>query len=63
MTMHRKPMNSTREIFRMPLLIGVVSTIGLASALLGDGMWDVLSWVTLGVPVALGVFFWARRAH
>jgi hypothetical protein len=63
MTMHRKPMNTTRDIFRMPLLIGVISTIGLASALLGNGLWDGLSWVALGVPVALTIFYWVRRAR
>lgn len=63
MIAHRKPMNSTREIFRMPLLIGGMSTVGLASALLGDGIWDGLSWVALGVPVALAIFYWMRRAH
>lgn len=58
-----KPVHSTIAIFRMPLLIGIISIVGLASALLGDAMWDVLSWITLAVPVAVGVFFWARRAH
>jgi hypothetical protein len=37
----------------MPLLIAAVSAIGLASALLGDGVWDVLSWLTLAAPVVL----------
>ncbi|MEG6509500.1 hypothetical protein V6C03_11015 [Methyloligella sp. 2.7D] len=37
----------------MPLLIAVVSAIGLTSALLGDDIWDVLSWATLAVPVAV----------
>ena len=61
--MRRKTANSTFAIFRMPLLIGIVSTVGLASALLGDGIWDVFSWMTLAVPVAVGMFFWVRRAH
>ncbi len=45
----------------MPMLIAALSLIGLVSALTGDGMRDVLSWLTLGVPVA--VVGWAMRAR
>jgi hypothetical protein len=48
---------SVRDIFRWPVVIGVLSTLGLLSALLGDGIWDGLSWVALGIPVLLyGIF-------
>jgi hypothetical protein len=57
MTGQRKPVNSARDIFLMPLLIGIISTAGLASALLGDGIWDAVSWFTLGFPVAIAGFF------
>lgn len=46
---------STRRIFAWPALIAVLGAAGLFSALLGDGGWDVLSWVGLGVPAALGL--------
>src|SRR5690606_19741640 len=36
-------------IFRVPVLLAVLSIIGLVSALVGDELWDVLSWVMLGV--------------
>lgn len=35
-------------IFRWPLAIGAISLVGLASALVGDGWHDLLSWLTLG---------------
>jgi len=57
MTAERKPVNATRDIFLMPFLIGIISTAGLASALLGDGVWDTVSWITLGLPVAVAAFF------
>ena len=57
MTGQRKSVNSARDIFLMPLLIGIVSTAGLASALLGDGVWDTVSWITLGLPVAVAALF------
>ncbi|WAG81156.1 hypothetical protein LMK08_11020 [Metapseudomonas furukawaii] len=40
-------------IFRWPLLIGLLSAIGLVSALLDDGLYDALSWFCLGIPLAL----------
>jgi hypothetical protein len=56
----RRPTYTTSVIYRIPLLIAVVSAIGLASALLGDGMWDGLSWLTLAVPVVLAAMYWRR---
>jgi len=44
---------TTREIWNMPILLAVVSAIGLISALLGDGIWDVLSWIALATPVVV----------
>jgi hypothetical protein len=33
------------------MLIGLLTTIGLLSALLGDGVWDLVSAIALSVPV------------
>ncbi|WP_244487234.1 hypothetical protein [Afipia sp. Root123D2] len=49
-----------RQIFAAPAVIGGLSVVGLISALVGDGVWDGLSWLTLGVPVALCAFFTLR---
>jgi hypothetical protein len=51
--MHR----SAWQVFRVPLLAGLIGAAGLAFALFGDGVWDVLSWVALSVPVALALVF------
>ena len=40
-----------REIFFIPLLLAALSSIGLISALLGDGNWDILSWLALLTPL------------
>ena len=50
-----------RGVWTWPLLVGLGSTIGLLTALLGDGWLDALSWLLLGVPVAISVFAWTRR--
>ncbi|HVL01326.1 MAG TPA: hypothetical protein VM553_16025 [Dongiaceae bacterium] len=49
------------QIFRVPLVLGLLSLLGLISALVGDGGYDVLSWVTLGTPLAVGGWYWLRR--
>lgn len=48
-------------VFGVPLILGALSALGLASALIGDGLLDVLSWLALGLPVAVMCFFAARR--
>lgn len=42
-----------RRVFAWPLLLALFSSVGLLSALLGDGIWDLLSWIGLGVPLAV----------
>lgn len=52
---------ATRRIFAWPLVIGLLGALGLFTALLGDGGWDALSWIGLGVPAVLGLSaFWPR---
>lgn len=51
------------KLWGMPILLGVLSGIGLISALLEDGVWDWLSWLTLGIPSALMLWYWARPAQ
>lgn len=47
--------------YLMPLIIAVVSSAGLLFALIGDGLWDYLSWLALGLPVAIGLWFSNRH--
>ena len=47
-------------IFRWPLLLAVLSLFGLISALVGDQVYDLLSWLSLGVPLVLLGVVWAR---
>ena len=42
-------------------MIGILSTVGLLAALVGDGWWDGLSWAALSLPVLLYLFFMIRR--
>jgi hypothetical protein len=45
----------------MPLLLSAATTVGLVAALVGDGVWDALSWVALALPVA-AIAIHVRRA-
>ena len=49
------------SIFRLPLLIGVLSLVGLIGALLGDGLWDGLGAALLVGGLALATAAWARQ--
>lgn len=55
MTRKRKPAaaKGALAIFAAPMLLAAVSVVGLLSALLGDGVWDAVSWFALAAPVAV----------
>jgi hypothetical protein len=44
---------SSVRIWRAPGVLAVMTAMGLTAALFGDGVWDVVSWFTLGAPVAV----------
>jgi hypothetical protein len=49
-------------MFTWPVVVAILSVVGLLSALLGDGIWDGVSWAVLAVPVALYFGFIRRGA-
>ena len=44
------------DIFLWPAVLGLMTIIGLISALVADGVWDLLSWLMLLVPAAIGIW-------
>lgn len=50
---NRRPPRSPRQIFAVPLAMGIVSAFGLVAALVGDGAWDVAGWLALAVPLVV----------
>jgi hypothetical protein len=44
-----------------PIVLAILTVIGLISALVGDGVWDHVSAVALGVPVLLCLWFGLPR--
>jgi hypothetical protein len=45
------------RVWAVPLALGALTTFGLLAALLGTGVWHVLAWTALVVPVVVGVCF------
>lgn len=50
------------KIYRWPIVVGILTFTGLVSALLGDGIWDGLSWAVLTAPLIAIVWrLWGRN--
>lgn len=49
--------NATGRAYVVPAILALASLIGLVSALIGDGVFNVISWLILGG--LLGVVVWA----
>lgn len=49
------------QVFRWPLLIGVLTTTGLISGLVSDGWGDALAALGLAIPAALAAWLGLRR--
>ncbi len=56
--MSRRPHRGWWQIFRWPLAMGLANAVGLIAALVGDRLWDLVSWITLGATVAVMVAAW-----
>ncbi len=54
-------LQSAGEVFRVPICLGVASVVGLVSALLGDGVWDGVSWLAIFAPIGAVWWAWRRR--
>lgn len=54
-------MRKAHSTWKAPIAIAVVSLLGLVAGLLGDGGWDMASWLGLGLPVAVCAWHGLRR--
>lgn len=51
------------RIWAIPALLACIGFAGLISALIGDGPWDIASWLCLTLLVAVGAKGLARRQN
>ena len=54
-------MRAPRNPFIAPAWIALASIVGLVSALIGDGVFDVVSWLVFAGLLALVVRAWIHR--
>jgi hypothetical protein len=52
-SIQRRTRQTVSQILMIPVALAVLSAGGLIFALVEDGVWDALSWVTLSIPIAL----------
>jgi hypothetical protein len=57
----RAPRRQFRHIFGAPIALALLGCAGLLSALIGDGIFDALSWLALAAPIAVIGWYLARR--
>lgn len=43
--------NQQVRLWGMPIILGLLTLVGLVSAILGVGFWHYVSWLTLSVPL------------
>jgi hypothetical protein len=55
-------MTAFRALWGMPILLGVLTAVGLVAGLLGDGWWDLVAVAGLGAPVAVGAWYVVKPA-
>ncbi len=51
------------RIFTIPIVLNVVAAVGLAAGLLGDGVFDAVSWLMLGLPLIVAAWCFQYRAR
>ena len=53
-------METTIRIWRAPVCLGLITALGLTAALFADGWGDVLSWLSLAIPVVVMTLYSLR---
>lgn len=50
--------------WRVPVVLAGVSFVGIAAAIVGDGVWDWICWAALSAPLAAcGTRLWRQWPH
>ena len=49
-----------KKVWGIPLILAAITLFGLLAALLGTGIWYILSWITLIIPIVIVVWKWAN---
>jgi len=52
-----------RKVYGPAAILAAITAYGLLSALLGDGVWDAISWVALACPLVVIARMLGRRGR
>ena len=53
--------NNSKKIWQTPMLLTILTLFGLLAALLGEGIWHLLSWIAMLIPLVVVIWFWFIR--
>lgn len=57
-----KPRHHFWHLWGWPIVLGVLTSVGLVSALFSDGgLGDAVAWAALGIPTGAGFWYGWRR--
>jgi CHASE2 domain-containing sensor protein len=51
---------TNRQIFGVPILLGIATMLGLGAGLIGDGGWDTAAGLLLAAPLVVTAWYWRR---
>jgi hypothetical protein len=51
---------TNRQIFGVPILLGIATMLGLGAGLIGDGGWDGAAGLLLAAPLVVTALYWRR---
>lgn len=49
--------NNFLHVWGLPIVLAILSIFGLLSALLGSGIWEVISWIALFIPLSTMAYY------
>ena len=49
-----------KKVWGIPLILAAITLFGLLAALLGTGIWYILSWIALIIPIVIVVWHWGK---
>lgn len=49
-----------KKVWGIPLILAAITLFGLLAALLGTGVWYILSWIALIIPIVIIVWKWGK---
>ena len=55
-----KQMSALLALWGWPIVFAAITGTGLIGALVGNGHWDWLAWIGLGLPTAASLWFGLR---